>query len=109
MQFGQLIACACVLWLLSAQAASSVTLKNLDKAAYDIDVLENSQRQRKTIKSGERLRDVCKNACLVTLVGIDDGVYTLDGGEKIVIEDGLIYYEDVLGTSEPGTAAQNAR
>ena len=85
-----LCATACIAVLLSTPAFAA-TLKNLDKSAHRIVVVEGDLRQEHTIASQQELNRICVRACSV-YVGDDPDPYELAAADKVQIQDGELYY-----------------
>ena len=85
-----LCATACAAVLLRTPAVSA-TLKNLDKSAHRIVVVEGDLRKEHTIASQQELKGVCVNACSV-YVGEDPDPYELAAADKVQIQDGELHY-----------------
>ena len=82
-------------WLIVtvAQPAAAVTLTNRDDKTYAVEVSANSARRAHQLAPGKSIAGVCKDGCILRLIGIADGEYVLEGTERVSIEGGLVYYD----------------
>ncbi len=93
----------------AASPALAVTLKNEDTRSYDIDVIEKGNRKSLKIGPGATLDALCEKDCLISLVGVPDAVYIMEGKEKVRIEKGLVYYvEPYISKGKPEEIAKDA-
>lgn len=79
---------------LPGTAALAATVSNAGTAAVEVSTIgDGNARATLSIPGGEVREDVCPNGCILTLVGVDDADYTLEGDERVTIENGKLYYD----------------
>lgn len=89
------------LTLAAQSAAEASTLANADSRAYELRIEPVSGGARALeIAPGQTLDEVCPEGCELTLVGVEDATYKLEGNERVTIETGLIYYDGPLERPE---------
>lgn len=76
------------------RAAEGVTIVNGMSKDWTLTVLKGASRATHPIAAGKRLFGLCPDGCILRLEGAEDGRYTLEGNERLAIEDGVIYYDD---------------
>jgi len=96
---------ACVLTIgvtaCTCAAANAASVANADNRAYQIRVIENgNKRTTHELSASGLLKTVCTEGCILRLIGVDDGVYTLEGTERTTIEGGLLYYDGPVSKSD---------
>lgn len=79
---------------LAASAASAVTVTNLDDESRTVTVEEGNSSKDHVVEPGAILEGICPQGCLISIKGVDEDPYELDGPEATVIEDGQLWSED---------------
>lgn len=77
-----------------AQPTQAATLKNLDKAAHKIVVVEGDSRQEIMIQSLQELDGFCSTSCSL-YVGNDPEPYEVAASDKMEINNGEVFYQEV--------------
>lgn len=80
--------------LLPASAALAAAITNRDSKDVSIFVVEGSQKQNFVLQIGKSVNGVCEKGCVVRLQDSDSVEYELEGSESLLIEDGILYYEN---------------
>ena len=88
-----------LLGLFSALPAQALTITNTDPDPRTVTVKAGSDSNALTIEPGKAAEPQCK-PCTIELENGE--LYELEGGEKLVIEDGIIFVDGV--GSNAGTA-----
>jgi hypothetical protein len=88
-----------LLGLLSALPAQALTITNTDQDPRTVTVKAGSDSNAVTIEPGKSAEPLCK-PCTIELENGE--LYELEGGEDLVIEDGVIFADGV--TSSAGAA-----
>lgn len=81
-----------LLGLLSALPAQALTITNTDSDPRTVTVKAGSDSNALTIESGKTAEPQCK-PCTIELENGE--LYEMDGGEQVVIEDGVIFIDGV--------------
>ena len=79
-----------------ASVAEAATLKNLDKKAHKIVVVEGDARQELMIDSQQELAGLCQSSCSL-FVGTDPEPYDVAAKDKMEINNGEVYYQEEQG------------
>ena len=78
----------------------AASIKNIDTRSYELDIIAGSQRESLKVEPGASLTSFCSNGCVVSLNGVEDSEYKLEGGESLIIEEGRVYYDKPLAPSK---------
>ncbi len=84
--------------------ASAAQITNKDSRSYRLLILESRARKEQVIAASQVIEDICPNGCVLRLVGEKDSDYIIETGERVSIEEGLVYYDDAAET--PDTSAR---
>ncbi len=84
--------CATAQLILAGQPASAAQLINNDQRSYEIRIVADNERQSQQVAPGNTVDNLCPQGCILTLVGVEDGAYVLEGKEDVSIENGMLYY-----------------
>ncbi|MCH9807960.1 MAG: hypothetical protein K0U74_09520 [Alphaproteobacteria bacterium] len=85
---------AVALAFVTVHPASAVFISNKDTKSYSLIIDERGKKSTHEIAAGGVLEGACLEGCILTLSGVEDGLYTLPEGREIVtIEEGVVYYE----------------
>jgi len=75
-------------------AAMAATVSNAGREAVEVSTIgDGNARATLSIPGSDVRKDVCPTGCILTLVGVDDADYTLEGDERVTIENGKLYYD----------------
>lgn len=78
--------------------ARAITLSNRDSGEHKLTVIEGDKQSERTIKPGEKL-ELCPQSCVIRMPDGED--YEFDGGETVLIEDGLLVLDTAEGQAKP--------
>lgn len=95
------------LGMMGPGAAGASTLKNADAKSYNLRIESRTGGRALSIASDETIEKLCPEGCTMTLVGVDDATYRLEGTEMVTIETGgVVYYDGQLPPA--GEAAESS-
>ncbi|MEO1280197.1 MAG: hypothetical protein AAFV69_00535 [Pseudomonadota bacterium] len=81
---------------LSAEPADSgVRIVNSTSQAWQFSIVNGPTRSGYTLEPAQVLTGLCPDGCTLVLKGATDGTYILEGNERLAVEDGVVYYDDV--------------
>lgn len=87
--------------MVGPQAAQSSTLTNADAKPYELRIEARTGGRVVTVAPQQKIEALCPEGCTMTLVGVDDATYRLEGTEMVTIEQGgVVYYDGQLPTTD---------
>ncbi|MFN0219733.1 MAG: hypothetical protein ACKVP4_13070 [Hyphomicrobium sp.] len=87
--------------LLMTSTASAVTITNRGDKEAKLTVIEGSARQDKLLQAGKMIEGVCQKGCIIRLNDSEKDEYELEGSERVSVEEGFLYYDDLDAVSAP--------
>lgn len=88
---------------------SATTLVNADTKAYELRIEARSGGRVLSVAPEQKVEDLCPEGCTMTVVGVDDATYRLEGTEIVTIETGgIVYYDGQIPKDDDTTAGEAA-
>lgn len=96
--------------ILATPAAISSTLTNADTKVYELRIEARAGARALSVAPKETIEELCPEGCTMTVVGVDDATYRLEGTERVTIEaGGVVYYDGELPKAKvDGEAAEGS-
>lgn len=90
----------------AAASATGVTLVNRDAKDHKLTLIEDkgAKTTDHVLKPSQVLEGVCATGCVVRINDSADDEYELEVGDKVSIEEGLLYYDEPEGAQPSGAA-----
>jgi len=86
---------ASIAGLILALPALALTISNVDPDPHTITVTAGTDVKEVTVEPDQQIDTVCTEGCLVELENGEQ--YQMQGGEKVSIEDGVIFVDSAPG------------
>jgi hypothetical protein len=88
--------------LAGAMPAGATTLVNADTKVHELRIESRAGGRALTVEPNQTVEALCPEGCTLTLVGLEDATYRLEGTEKVTIEaGGVVYYDGQLPKEQP--------
>lgn len=90
-----------------AAETNGVTLVNRDAKDHKLTLIEEkgAKTTDHVLKPSQVLEGVCTTGCVVRINDSADDEYELEVGDKVSIEEGLLYYDEPEASQTGGAAA----
>ena len=85
-----------------AVTANAATIRNNDKSAYQLRIVEQGQEKRIDLQPSLEAVDLCNSKCEL-YIGEDPDPYDIVAADAFIIEEGLVYdvNEPIPGANAP--------
>lgn len=86
---------------------AGITLVNRDAKDHKLTLIEEkgAKTTDHVLKPSQILEGVCEAGCVVRINDSADDEYELEIGDKVSIEEGLLYYDEPESAQQGGSAA----
>jgi len=82
-----------------AYGATAATIKNLDRTAHKVTIVQGDARQEYVLNSQQEVATICVSSCTLYM-GDDPDPYDIVGADQLEIEQGQIYYKENVPQSQ---------